>query len=144
MANKGAQEEWSTGFCGCFSDAGSCCLTFWCPCVSFGRVGEIVDQGTIGCCIHGTICCLLGVTLHLAPAIYLWIYRNKMRRTFNLEGNDCADCLLSCFCFHLSICQQYRELKARGYDLSAGWAANVHVQSGGATKAPTFEGGMNR
>ncbi|KAG6399046.1 hypothetical protein SASPL_140520 [Salvia splendens] len=35
---------WSTGLYGCFSDCDSCCLTLWCPCITFGRISEIVDR----------------------------------------------------------------------------------------------------
>ncbi|KAK1605637.1 hypothetical protein QYE76_029310 [Lolium multiflorum] len=38
--------EWSVGLFDCFGDFGTCCLTFWCPCVTFGRIAEIVDKGS--------------------------------------------------------------------------------------------------
>ncbi|CAN7064019.1 unnamed protein product, partial [Brassica oleracea var. botrytis] len=37
----------STGFCDCFSDCKNCCITCWCPCITFGQVAEIVDQYNI-------------------------------------------------------------------------------------------------
>ncbi|KAL3501925.1 hypothetical protein ACH5RR_036374, partial [Cinchona calisaya] len=37
---------WSTGLCDCFSDVPNCCLTFWCPCITFGQLAEIVDKGS--------------------------------------------------------------------------------------------------
>uniref|UniRef100_A0A7N1A0A9 Uncharacterized protein n=1 Tax=Kalanchoe fedtschenkoi TaxID=63787 RepID=A0A7N1A0A9_KALFE len=37
---------WSTGLCDCFSDVPNCCLTCWCPCITFGRMSEIVDRGS--------------------------------------------------------------------------------------------------
>ncbi|KAI4357594.1 hypothetical protein L6164_001532 [Bauhinia variegata] len=145
MANKDdALADWSTGFFDCCSDGSSCCLTCWCPCVTFGRIAEIVDRGATGCCVHGTLYCLLGGFTHLGPSVYAWIYRTKMRKTYNIDGNECRDCLASCFCVNVSLCQQYRELKNRGYDLSAGWEGNAHLQGGGATAAPALEGGMTR
>ncbi|KAJ0726950.1 putative PLAC8 motif-containing protein [Helianthus annuus] len=41
-----APSQWSTGLCDCGKDSSSCCLTCWCPCITFGRIGEIVDKGT--------------------------------------------------------------------------------------------------
>ncbi|KVH97681.1 Uncharacterized protein family Cys-rich [Cynara cardunculus var. scolymus] len=38
--------QWSTGLCDCTSDASNCCRTIFCPCVTFGRIAEIVDKGT--------------------------------------------------------------------------------------------------
>ncbi|KAK2439513.1 protein PLANT CADMIUM RESISTANCE [Trifolium repens] len=38
--------EWSTGLCNCCSNVVTCCLTCWCPCITFGRVAEIIDKGS--------------------------------------------------------------------------------------------------
>ncbi|XWS69791.1 hypothetical protein CRYUN_Cryun04dG0209000 [Craigia yunnanensis] len=37
---------WSTGLCDCCDAFNSCCLTCWCPCVTFGRIAEMVDRGS--------------------------------------------------------------------------------------------------
>ncbi|GFP83545.1 protein plant cadmium resistance 1 [Phtheirospermum japonicum] len=39
------QVPWSTGLCDCFSDFRNCCITCWCPCITFGQIAEIVDKG---------------------------------------------------------------------------------------------------
>ncbi|RLM73122.1 cell number regulator 11-like [Panicum miliaceum] len=36
--------EWSFGLFDCFDDVGACCLTLFCPCVTFRRIAAIVDQ----------------------------------------------------------------------------------------------------
>ncbi|KAK2439510.1 protein PLANT CADMIUM RESISTANCE [Trifolium repens] len=41
-----SQVEWSTGLCDCCSNPGNICITFWCPCVPFGQIAEIVDKGS--------------------------------------------------------------------------------------------------
>uniref|UniRef100_A0A2N9IAC8 Uncharacterized protein n=1 Tax=Fagus sylvatica TaxID=28930 RepID=A0A2N9IAC8_FAGSY len=38
--------QWTTGLCGCFRDPCNCWVTFWCPCITFGRIAEIGDEGT--------------------------------------------------------------------------------------------------
>ncbi|KAF8038389.1 hypothetical protein BT93_B1045 [Corymbia citriodora subsp. variegata] len=38
------EHSWSTGLCGCFDDVKSCCITFWCPCITFGQISEILDK----------------------------------------------------------------------------------------------------
>ncbi|CAK9172240.1 unnamed protein product [Ilex paraguariensis] len=38
--------DWSTGLCDCLSDWRNCCITCWCPCVTFGKIAEIVDKGS--------------------------------------------------------------------------------------------------
>ncbi|XP_027343917.1 protein PLANT CADMIUM RESISTANCE 3-like [Abrus precatorius] len=143
MSEKVGVGSWSTGFCDCFSDCGACCLTLWCPCVSFGRIAEIVDRGSTSCCLHGTLFYLLAGFTHFG-GIYAWVYRTKLRKLYNIHGNECSDCLVSCFCPHLSICQEYRELKVRGFDMAAGWQGNVEMRTRGVTSAPAVEGGMSR
>ncbi|CAJ2676106.1 unnamed protein product [Trifolium pratense] len=142
MASVGS---WSTGLFDCFSDTSSCCLTFWCPCVSFGRVAEIVDRGTTSCCMHGVLYCVLGGFSHFG-SIYACIYRTKLRRVYGIEGNQTCDCIISCCCGLLSICQEHRELEARGVNVSAGWDGNMQMGTGGARQmqAPAVEIGMAR
>jgi len=125
------------------------CLTLWCPCVSFGRVAEILDKGSnckcvielinshhhaiffifcfcqlifvsAACWLHGSLFYLLAAFTHVGGCIYAWLYRAKLREIYGIEGHRCIDCLVSFFCLHLSICQEYRELKARGFGMSAG------------------------
>ncbi|PIN13498.1 hypothetical protein CDL12_13883 [Handroanthus impetiginosus] len=42
----GVPGPWSTGLCDCFSDVPNCCITWWCPCITFGQIAEIVDRGS--------------------------------------------------------------------------------------------------
>ncbi|KAG8382725.1 hypothetical protein BUALT_Bualt05G0107200 [Buddleja alternifolia] len=42
----GVSGSWSTGLCDCFSDVPNCCITFWCPCITFEQIAEIVDRGS--------------------------------------------------------------------------------------------------
>lgn len=71
------------------------------------------------CCVQGTIFCVLG---GFSPflSVYSCIYRTKLREQYGIEGNRCKDCIASCLCPRISICQEYRELQARGFDVSAG------------------------
>ncbi|XP_028759008.1 protein PLANT CADMIUM RESISTANCE 3-like [Neltuma alba] len=140
----GGDSRWSSGLCGCCSDCGTCCLTMWCPCVTFGRIAEIVDRGTTSCCAQGTIFCILGGFSHFVSCLAC-IYRTKLRNEYNIRGNEACDCLASCFCPHMALCQECRELKARGFDMSAGWQGNVEMQTMGVkTVAPAVHGGMSR
>ncbi|TKY60953.1 Cell number regulator 10 [Spatholobus suberectus] len=124
--------SWSTGLCNCCADEyGAFCLTCWCPCISFGRIAEIIDRGAT-----------CGFTQF--ASLYACIYRTKLRRMYGIEGSQCCDCVVSCCCVSLSICQEYRELEARGFDVSAGWDRNVELHTPGAMEAPSVECDMNR
>ncbi|CAH1417030.1 unnamed protein product [Lactuca virosa] len=51
--------QWSTGLCDCGKDVPNCCLTCWCPCISFGRIAEVVDKGTTSCGVSGALYSIL-------------------------------------------------------------------------------------
>ncbi|KAK3421708.1 hypothetical protein EUGRSUZ_G02339 [Eucalyptus grandis] len=46
---------WSTGLCNCCDDFSSCCLTCWCPCITFGRIAEMVDRGSTCRAMHSKL-----------------------------------------------------------------------------------------
>ncbi|KAJ4843149.1 hypothetical protein Tsubulata_018576 [Turnera subulata] len=134
---------WSTGLCDCFNDFSSCCLTFWCPCITFGRIAEIVDRGALSCAISGGLYTLL-VCVTGCGCLYSCIYRAKMRGQFALEESPCADCCVHWCCEPCALCQEYRELQNHGFDMSIGWQGNMDRQRRLATMAPAVEGGMTR
>ncbi|XP_044478266.1 cell number regulator 2-like [Mangifera indica] len=145
-------EPWSSGLCDCFSDCSTCCLTFWCPCITFGRVAEIADRGSTSCPTAGALYLLLhaftGLTLCFTFSFcYTCFYRKRMRQQFKLEETPCCDCLVHCFCAPCAFCQEYRELKSRGFDMPIGWHGNMERQNRGVAMEavpPFVEGGMKR
>ncbi|XP_077234575.1 protein PLANT CADMIUM RESISTANCE 2-like [Tasmannia lanceolata] len=135
---------WSTGLCGCLEDVPNCCMTYWCPCVTFGRIAEIVDRGSTTCATGGALYCLI-LLVGGCPWIYSCFYRSKLRRQYTLRADPCTDCLVHCCCEGCALCQEYRELKIRGFDLSIGWHGNLEKQTEGVTTLPpSVEGGMSR
>jgi len=119
---------WTAGLCGCGDDCSSCCLTCWCPCITFGQIAEIVDSGSTSCGVSGTLYALL---LHFTgcACCYSCSYRKRLRSKFNLEEKPCGDCLVHFFCEYCALCQEYRELKSRGFDPSLGWVGNLEKQN---------------
>ncbi|XP_026383719.1 protein PLANT CADMIUM RESISTANCE 2-like [Papaver somniferum] len=136
---------WSTGLCGCFDDCSSCCLTCWCPCITFGRTSEILDRGSSSCGCNGTLYTIIAV-LTGCSWIYSCTYRAKFRKNYNLEGNGCTDCLIHFCCQSCALCQEYRELKNKGFDVSLGWRGNMGRGRVGnvALTAPAAYGSMER
>ncbi|XP_052204344.1 protein PLANT CADMIUM RESISTANCE 2-like isoform X2 [Diospyros lotus] len=139
----GGLTAWSSGLFGCFDDVGNCCLTCWCPCITFGQIAEIVDKGATTCVTAGAIYALIYLVLGCG-CIYSCFYRSKLRNQYMLTESPCADCLVHCCCETCALCQEYRELKSRGFDVSAGWQANMDRQGGGVAMAPVVHGGMSR
>ncbi|XP_047064169.1 cell number regulator 2-like [Lolium rigidum] len=137
-------DSWTTGLLGCCDDAGSCCLTFFCPCVAFGRIAEIVDQGATSCCVSGTLYLALA-SLTGMGCLYSCCYRSRLRGHYGLKEKPCADCCVHWFCEPCALCQEYRELQHRGFDMSIGWHANmVRMGKGAPTVAPHINPGMTR
>ncbi|KAL8241826.1 hypothetical protein R6Q59_012128 [Mikania micrantha] len=135
--------NWSSSLCGCCSDAPNCCLTCWCPCITFGQIAEIVDKGNTSCGVHGALYAIIQV-LTGCGCMYSCSYRTKMRTQYGLRESPCNDCLLHFCCEPCALCQEYRELKHRGFDISIGWQGNMERQNHGVQMPPMSPGGMYR
>ncbi|GAB4848966.1 hypothetical protein Ancab_040149 [Ancistrocladus abbreviatus] len=77
---------------------------------------------------------LMGFTC--CPCLYSCLYRSRLRGQYDLAEEPSADCLVHFCCEPCALCQEYRELKTRGFDMSIGWQANMERQSRGITVAP--------
>ncbi|KAL5705759.1 hypothetical protein ACHQM5_024017 [Ranunculus cassubicifolius] len=138
---RGYAEPWSTGLCHCCDDPANCFITACCPCITFGQISELVDHGAHTCAYTGTIYGIL-VPTGLA-SLYSCSYRSRLRAQFNLKEDPCADCLVHFCCEVCSLCQEYRELRNRGFDMGIGYQANME-RSGITTAAPQVEMEMRR
>jgi Cys-rich protein (TIGR01571 family) len=114
---------WTTGICGCCEEVESCCWAFWCPCVAFGRIVEIVDEGNTSCLTGGAIWYLIHQHT-CCGALYSCGYRTKLREKYGLPEEPCNDCCTDCFCLPCSLAQQTRELQNHGLNPNLGWDAN--------------------
>lgn len=144
--------QWAATLCGCRGDLGLCCQTCWCPCVTFGQVAEIVDEGRTSCCEQAAVyalLCAVGI-----PCVYSSLWRQKLRRKFQLDSGSCCCCGGCCgrcedFCVHCccgacALCQEHRELQSRGLDPSLGWEAAAQRTYFRPTAVPTPPGVMLR
>lgn len=134
--------EFSTGLCDCFEDVPLCCLTFWCPCITFGQIAEILDKGSAPCGVSGTLyALLLGFTGF--QWIYSSMYRSKLKALYGIEDDCCGDCCTHFWCECCALCQEYRELQLRGYDVALGWQGNMKKKNQ-EMMPPSMPGGMTR
>ncbi|KAF9592713.1 hypothetical protein IFM89_016945 [Coptis chinensis] len=99
-------------------------ITACVPCFTFGQIAEIVDGGNTTCAtsgiLYGAIAFLVGL-----PCLISCGYRSKLRNKYRLMEVPAADWLIHCFCEWCALCQEYRELKNRGFDPSIGWQGNM-------------------
>lgn len=94
---------WHTGICDCCNDCGSCCITYWVPCVQYGMNAEKLQKS---CCLCGCIYCVL---LPCACCT-TWYQRNQVRSKYGIAGGPCSDCTTTFFCRSCALCQISREL----------------------------------
>ncbi|KAL2546496.1 Protein PLANT CADMIUM RESISTANCE 2 [Forsythia ovata] len=127
--------RWSTDLCHCCHDVSSCCLTCWCPCVTFGRIAEIVDRGSTSCGVSGVLYAMM-LCLTGCSCLYSCFYRPKLRGQYFLDESPCTDCCVHCCCETCALCQEYRELKNQGFDMSLGWHGNMERQKRKAAAFP--------
>ncbi|KAL5705758.1 Cell number regulator 1 [Ranunculus cassubicifolius] len=143
---QGRGVEWSSGLCHCTDDPANCLITCCCPCVTFGQISEITNKGSKSCASRGTVYALLLPTGF--ACLYSCFYRSKMRGQYHLEEAPCVDCLAHCCCEVCALCQEYRELKNRGFDMGIGYKANMERERNGSgsghTMAPPTEAYMRR
>ncbi|KAK8945829.1 Cell number regulator 10 [Platanthera guangdongensis] len=111
--------QWSTGLCDCGEDVGNCCLTCWCPCITFGRIAEITDRGSTSCGTSGALYALIAAVTG-CQCLYSCAYRSKLRAIYGLQESPCNDFLVHCCCESCALCQAHRELQGRGFDMALG------------------------
>ncbi|XP_052115189.1 protein PLANT CADMIUM RESISTANCE 2 isoform X1 [Arachis duranensis] len=116
--------EWSTGLFDCLSDIKNCLITCLCPCFTFGQIAEMIDRDASSCAISGALYAMILFFIG-SPCLYSCIYRTRMRRQFLLKETLCLDCIVHFFCEPCALCQEYRELQNRGFDMSLGWNGNL-------------------
>ncbi|KAF8020930.1 hypothetical protein BT93_G1364 [Corymbia citriodora subsp. variegata] len=75
--------------------------------------------------------------------LYSCSYRTKLRRQLGLKQDPCNDCLVHFFCLRCALCQEYRELKSRGFNVEKGWDGNANLNREVAM-APKVEVDMKR
>ncbi|XP_019170491.1 PREDICTED: protein PLANT CADMIUM RESISTANCE 2-like [Ipomoea nil] len=139
-----APAVWSSDLCNCCDDVSNCFITCFCPCITFGQIAEITDKGAISCGVSGALYCLIAFVIG-CPCFYSCFYRSKLRKQYMLPESPCGDCLVHCCCESCALCQEYRELKHRGFNMSLGWEGNMDRQNMGVgMTAPGVQGGMNR
>ncbi|CAA7400863.1 unnamed protein product [Spirodela intermedia] len=154
-------QGWSTGLCSCFDDVGLCFLTWCCPCVTFGRIAEIVDRGSTCDPMIEVVVSLLRPTNWSAcgtsGATYAILrymtgcscllgsyYRTRLRRDYSLQKGTCPNFVVHCCCELCALCQEHRELKNRGFNMALGWHANVKMSSEGLMQPPPVAESMRR
>ena len=81
--------DWQNGTCGCFSDIGTCCLTYFCPCVTAGQNAEAVGES---CCCYGFLATCACIGFFTRASI-----RGKIREKYGIPVSEVIFCASSHF-----------------------------------------------
>ncbi|KGN56202.1 protein PLANT CADMIUM RESISTANCE 8 [Cucumis sativus] len=136
QANTVRGNVWSTGLFDCHEDETNAVMTAFLPCVTFGQIAEVMDQGELTCPLGSLIYALM------MPALCSqWLmgskYRTRLRERYNLVEAPYTDIISHVFCPCCSLCQEFRELRKRGLDPALGW--NGILAQRQATQNETME-----
>ncbi|KAH1080511.1 hypothetical protein J1N35_020272 [Gossypium stocksii] len=120
----GGVDGWRTGLFDFMDDPMNALVTAFFPCLTFGQIAEIVDDGHTTCgtsgLLYGAIAFLIGL-----PCLMSCTYRTKLRNKFGLPEAPAPDWVTHFLCEWCALCQEYRELQLRGWDPSIGWQGNL-------------------
>ncbi|KAI4376302.1 hypothetical protein MLD38_014082 [Melastoma candidum] len=109
---------WRSGLFDCCQHPVNAIITTVAPCITFGQIAEILDNGSTSC---GTGACLCLLYLLVCNWCIGFRYRRRMRAAFQIAESPVTDLtahILCCFC---ALCQEFRELKYRGLDPFRGY-----------------------
>ena len=78
-----------------------------------------------GCFQQGCVYALINSYTHFAFGIPCGFcltcgYRTKLREQYKMEEKPCNDCCVHFFCHSCALCQEYRELENRGFNVAIG------------------------
>ncbi|XP_020098224.1 protein PLANT CADMIUM RESISTANCE 8 [Ananas comosus] len=110
-------------------------MTAYFPCVTFGQIAEILDEGQTSCALGSFLYMFMGPALCTC-----WVlganYRSKLREKYNLVEAPAEDWVLHLFCSCCALCQEFRELQNRGIDPSLGWMGHLAQKQEARTVPP--------
>ncbi|KAJ6418473.1 hypothetical protein OIU84_001768 [Salix udensis] len=122
------QQAWTTGIFDCLEDPSNALITALFPCVTFGQIAEIVDNGQSTCATNGMMYGLVASCIGM-PCLLSCGYRTKLRVKYGLIEDPAPDWLTHGLFEWCALCQEYRELNNRGLDPSIGWLGNISMQN---------------
>ncbi|KAG0463915.1 hypothetical protein HPP92_019984 [Vanilla planifolia] len=128
-------KPWTTGLFDCGENQTNAIMTAFFPCVTFGQIAEILDEGGTSCTL-GSFMYVLMVPALLTCWIIGSNYRKKLRNKYNLVEAPSEDWTVHLFCSCCALCQEFRELQHRGIDPSLGWMGYLAQKQYTETQPP--------
>ncbi|XP_034684478.1 proline-rich receptor-like protein kinase PERK10 [Vitis riparia] len=110
---------WSSGLFDCYQHPVNAIITTVLPCVTFGQIAEIVDNGSTSCVTGAMLYFFLFLVIcHWNVGVR---YRRRVRNAYELAETPLTDRLAHVLFPLCALCQEFRELKNQGYDPFLGY-----------------------
>ncbi|XP_056162444.1 uncharacterized protein LOC115684218 [Syzygium oleosum] len=110
---------WKSGIFDCCQHPTNAIMTTVAPCVTFGQIAEILDNGSTSCLTGAFLYFFLFLVLcHWNVGVR---YRKRIRDAFQIADTPVTDRIAHTLCPLCSLCQEFRELKYRGLDPFLGY-----------------------
>ncbi|XWS35634.1 hypothetical protein CRYUN_Cryun20dG0013700 [Craigia yunnanensis] len=113
-----ADEDWTTGICGCLEDTESLldhCILLQAGPASFVHGGMVVAGATL--LFHGIdpktsfLICETLVFAWWLCGIYNCLFRQSLQKKYHLKNSPCDPCIVHCCLHWCALCQEHREMK---------------------------------
>jgi len=101
--------NWKHGLCSCFGNCKVCCITYFLPRYTHGKVAESVTGDS--CLLHGLMFYLPCPNFVVMNGCYI---RPQIRKSKGIDGTLFGDFCATVCCTYCAICQQARETGALG------------------------------
>ncbi|KAK1302861.1 Protein PLANT CADMIUM RESISTANCE 6 [Acorus calamus] len=104
LANVGTQ-PWTTGLLDFMEDPGNALTTFFFPCITFGQIAEVIDNGQTSCGTSGIM--YAGILVLIAmPCLLSCGYRSRLRVKYGLIESPADDWMVHFLCWQGNLAQQ--------------------------------------
>eukprot|EP01106_Pelomyxa_sp_JSP_P019513 TRINITY_DN988_c0_g1_i1.p3 TRINITY_DN988_c0_g1~~TRINITY_DN988_c0_g1_i1.p3 ORF type:complete len:111 (-),score=26.68 TRINITY_DN988_c0_g1_i1:65-397(-) len=107
-----AAADWHSGLCGCFGDLGSCCMSYFCPCIQYGMNANKMNNGMCGDSTMMNALAWIGFGCFGFACVPTCLQRTATREKYSIPGGSVGDFLTSCCCTCCVLAQVAREGKA--------------------------------
>ncbi|KAH0607196.1 uncharacterized protein H6S33_003184 [Morchella sextelata] len=135
------REEYQHGMCDCFSDIGTCCTGYWCPCILYSRTKHRVKtspDSNINEFKAFNPHCMAFCALAPVAWVFTMLQRTRIREKYQLEGSIANDCGKAYCCGPCTLIQDEREVTKREDERSRFAGPSKDMNVGGYKKTQTM------
>ncbi|KAF3920115.1 hypothetical protein AA313_de0201968 [Arthrobotrys entomopaga] len=108
--------QWINNMFCCFGECDTCCITFCCPCITYGDIKQNLngkERSEYNRCCNASCWGFCGMMVCGLQWVMSFMARGELRRKYNLKGSGCGDCFRHFCCECCALIQEEREIRVR-------------------------------